>query len=48
MNKHVASIYEEKKPFKCDICDYECSQKGSMNRHTATVHKGKKNVNYIY
>ena len=42
MNKHVASGYEGKKPFKCDICDYSFSQKGNMKSHVASVHEGKK------
>ena len=37
-----ASVHEEKKPFKCDICDYRCSYKGSMNRHVSSVHEEKK------
>ena len=24
---HVASVYKNKKPFKCNICDYTCSEK---------------------
>ena len=36
------SVHEEKKPFKCDICDYRCSQKSNMNKHVASVHEGKK------
>ena len=39
MKTHVASVHEEKKPFKCDICDYSCSRKGNMNRHVSTVHE---------
>ena len=36
------SIYEGKKPFKCDFCDYSCSQKMDVNKHIAAVHEGKK------
>ena len=42
MKTHVVSVHEGKKPFKCDICDYNCSQKSVMNRHVASVHQEKK------
>ena len=42
MKSHVASVHEGKKPFKCDICDYSCSQKGHMKTHVESVHEGKK------
>ena len=42
MNKHVASVHERKKPFKCEICDYSCAQKRSLNIHVAAVHEGNK------
>ena len=37
-----SSVHEINKPFKCNICDYSCSQKGHMNKHVASVHGGKK------
>ena len=36
------SVHEKKKPFKCDICDYNFSGKGNLKRHTDSVHEGKK------
>ena len=42
LTKHIGAIHEENKPFKCDMCDYSCSQKKSMNIHVASVHKVKK------
>jgi hypothetical protein len=29
MNNRVASVHKRKEPFKCDICDYSCTQKSS-------------------
>jgi hypothetical protein len=44
MNKHVTSIHEGNKPFKCDISDYSArwSDKRNMNTHFASVHEVKK------
>ena len=43
LNKHVESVHERKKPFKCNnICDYSCSQKGHLKPHVASVHEVKK------
>ena len=36
VKKHVASDHEQTKPFKCEICDYECSYKSYMNKHIAS------------
>ena len=30
LKKHIASVHEKKKPFKCEICDYNFSQKYTM------------------
>ena len=41
--KHMLNQFmKEKKSFKCDICDYSCSQKGTMKRHGVLVHEEKK------
>ena len=42
MKTHVAHVHEGKKPFKCDLCDYSCSQKDTMKRHVVLVHEEKK------
>ena len=39
LNTHVASVHEENKPFKCEICDYSC--KASLETHVDSVHKRK-------
>ena len=42
MTQNVVSVHESKKPFKCDICEFICSQSGKLNHHVASVHDGKK------
>ena len=42
IKEHIESAHEEKKLFKCAICDYSCAIKGNMNKHVASVHEGKK------
>ena len=42
MKIHVLSVHEGKKPFKCEICDYSCLEKGSITRHVMLVHEEKK------
>ena len=41
MKTHIESVHEIKKPFKCDICEYRCSQKNDMKRHIESVHEKK-------
>ena len=41
--KHDVST--QKKPFKCESCDYHCYLKGELQKHVATVHEGKKPFN---
>ena len=38
LNKHIASVHEEKKPFQCSTCDFSFSEKGKLKRHIASVH----------
>ena len=45
MNKHITSVHEDKKPFKCGLCNYYCSKKSSMYQHVAVVHEGKNHSN---
>ena len=42
LKMHKLSVHDGKKPFKCEVCDYSCSQKGHLNRHIASVHEGMK------
>ena len=44
MNRHVVSVHEGKKPFKCEICDYSCSLKRTLKKHVAAVHEGEKPI----
>ena len=42
LKRHVESVHEENKSYKCVICDYSCSQKDYLKRHFESVHEGKK------
>ena len=42
LNKHIASVHDGKKPFKCNICEASFPQKQNLNIHIASVHEGKK------
>ena len=42
MNKHVALVPEEKKPFKCNVCCAKFVQKNFLNTNVETIHKGNK------
>ena len=41
LNTQFAAVHEEKKSFKCNICDKVFSQKQDINRHIESVHEGK-------
>ena len=40
LKRHIESVHEGKKHFKCKICDASFSQKVNMNEHIALVHEG--------
>ena len=42
---HAASVHEENKPFKCDICDHSCSRKSHIDTNVASAHNGKIQLN---
>ena len=44
-NEKHGSIHEKTKPFKCVICDYSCSLKANLKRHTVSVHETRKHLN---
>ena len=41
LKTHIASVHEEKKPFKCELCNYMCSRKSFLKTHSASVHEEK-------
>ena len=44
MKKHVETVHEEKKPFKCEICDKLCF-KHYMKEPVESIHEGSKPFN---
>ena len=42
MEVGTAIANKGKKSFRCEICDYSCSQKQDMKTHFESVHEGKK------
>ena len=41
-NRHIASVHEGNKSFKCKICGYSCSQKSHINQNVVSVHEKNK------
>ena len=46
--KHITSVYEGKKPFKNDFCDYSFSTNCNMKRYVASVHEKKALYSKVY
>ena len=46
-NKQFAFVYERKKPLKCQIWNYRCSQKGKLKRQIVFIHDGKEPLNTL-
>ena len=42
LNQNVATVPEEKKQFRFDICNTNFRKKGNLDQHVATVHEGEK------
>ena len=40
--KHICSVHNAKKSFKCDICDHSFSKKSNLKKHIGKVHEIKK------
>ena len=46
MNRHVASEHEDKRPLKCELCDYRCSFKSNMNKYVTALQEKKNQFKY--
>ena len=42
LKKHIESVHDKKKPFKCDISDQSYSQIFDLKKHIKSVHEKKK------
>ena len=45
LNVHIASVHEGKKPFKCEICDFEQFLKSCTVRFMSQNHLSRKFLN---
>ena len=41
-SSQIVSVQNEMKTFKCDICEYNCSNRSNLKRHVASVHEENK------
>ena len=44
MKEHVKIVHENRKPFKCGICDYASARRGELKRHVVSAHEEKKHT----
>ena len=42
LKKHINSVHNGKKPYKCTICEHNCSTNTQLNVHISAVHEGNK------
>ena len=42
MKKHVQTVHEKNKPFKCSKCDIRFNKQCQLKEHFESVHEGKK------
>ena len=45
MIRRIASVHEEMKTFKFDICDFICAERNLLKVHVTSVHEGDKPSN---
>ena len=43
LKNHIDAVHEERKPFKCEFCDYSCTHPSSLKKHISNIH-GPKSV----
>ena len=46
MRRHIETVHEKLKKFKCEHCDVAYGQRGDLNRHIKRVHAGIKGVDF--
>ena len=39
IKRHIISVHEGNKPFRCSICGYKFSQKWVLKKHMVSVHE---------
>ena len=45
LQRHIESVHEGKRPFKCDHCELIFSEKGNVKKHVSAVHEKQKPFN---
>ena len=46
LKQHMASVHEEIKSFKCEICNYSCFKNIGLKQHMASFHEEIKPIKY--
>lgn len=39
VKRHISSVHEKSRAFKCDKCDFSCSRKDNLQKHISETHK---------
>ena len=40
LKRHIETVHERIKPFKCNFCDYKSARKANLNEHVESAHGG--------